>query len=422
MNKKCIPHGWKNVHLKDVCEKIADRNHITPTYVKEGCPLISPTNFINHLDIDFENCKRISLEDLEIERKKCDPKKGDLLFSRIGTVGLVRKVNTDKLFVPLHSIAQIRVDNTKASTEFIYQWLGSPLMKKQIRDSVQSIGVPDIGIAKIQNFRMDLPESLDEQDKIAFILSTVDETIESTDKIIETYSRLKKSMLNKLLTKGFDTKKFKKVEYRTHKYMEIPEHWEWTTLGKYTRPESGSTPSKRIPEYYTGSIPWVTTVDLNYGWITKPTEYITNEAVKSAHLTIHPKGTFLIAITGLEAAGTRGRCGILDIDATTSQSCIAFETGEQVLPEFLFYWYQCFSHSIIFQLAQGTKQQSLNINIVRDILIALPPIVEQKKIIEIMKQLDKTLQINKEKKVGSIKMKKSLMQKLLSGEMRVKVN
>lgn len=413
MKKDRIPKGWKLLPLKHVVINFA--NGGTPSTANKGF-WNGTIPWITGADFDGKKVKvRKWITQPALEKSSTQlVLKGDLL--------LVTRTGIGKMAIAPFDVA-ISQDITGISfknnivSEYGYWYMQRVI--DRLKALKQGTSINGIKRKDLESIEFLLP-SLNEQEKIAELLTTVDENIEQTDKILDKYSRLKKSMLKKLLTKGFDTKKFKRVEYRKNNYMEIPEHWEWTTLGKHTNPESGSTPSKKILEYYAGTIPWVTTVDLNYGWIMKPTEHITEEAVKSAHLTIHPQGTFLIAITGLEAAGTRGRCGILGIEATTSQSCVAFKTDKKVLPEFLFYWYQCFSHSIVFQLAQGTKQQSLNINLIKDILIALPSVDEQKRIVDVMKQVDQTIAINREKKKHVVKMKKSLMQKLLSGEIRVR--
>ena len=65
------------------------------------------------------------------------------------------------------------------------------------------------------------------------------------------------------------------------------------------------TPYRGKPEFYKGNIPWITSGELNYNTISDTHEKITKEAVIKTNLKILPIGTFLMAITGLEAAGTR---------------------------------------------------------------------------------------------------------------------
>src|SRR5579871_5586558 len=69
---------------------------------------------------------------------------------------------------------------------------------------------------------------------------------------------------------------------------------------------SGQTPYRGNPEFFRGDIPWITSGELNFDIVVDTREKITTEGMKNANLKMIPKGTFLIAITGLEAAGTRG--------------------------------------------------------------------------------------------------------------------
>ena len=94
---------------------------------------------------------------------------------------------------------------------------------------------------------------------------------------------------------------------------------------------NGQTPSRNVDSYWNGNIPWVSSGELNYNHITSTIEQITDEGKDKANLKLLPAGTFLIAITGLEAEGTRGSCAILDIEATTNQSCMALFPKEDKL-------------------------------------------------------------------------------------------
>ena len=95
-------------------------------------------------------------------------------------------------------------------------------------------------------------------------------------------------------------------------------------IGDILNVSCGSTPTTKKPDFYNGIIQWVVSGDLNRGIISETSEKITTEAVNHARLKLYPKGTFVIAIIGLEAIETQGNCGILDMDSTISQSCMAF--------------------------------------------------------------------------------------------------
>lgn len=131
-------------------------------------------------------------------------------------------------------------------------------------------------------------------------------------------------------------------------------------------------------------------------------------------MKIYPKGTFVIAIIGLEATGTRGKCGILGMDATISQSCAAFSNHEKIDSRFLFYYFIQFGEKMIFSLAQGTKQQNFYPYLIDLAKIAIPPHKEQQKIVSILNNVDDSIQKTMEQIEKTKKIKTGLMQKLLT--------
>ena len=104
---------------------------------------------------------------------------------------------------------------------------------------------------------------------------------------------------------------------------------------------NGQTPSRNKSEYWNGNIKWLSSGELNRGTVYDSMEMITEDGQKSANLRIVPKGTFIMAITGLEAAGTRGNCALLGFDTTLNQSCMAlFPKKDLLTSDFLFQWYR----------------------------------------------------------------------------------
>lgn len=159
----------------------------------------------------------------------------------------------------------------------------------------------------------------------------------------------------------------------------IPEDWEVKEFVDVMDGfSSGQTPYRAIPEFYKGDIPWITSGELNYNIITDTIEKITIEGASEANLKTIPKGTFLFAITGLEAAGTRGSCAITGIDATTNQSCMALypKKGLLITP-YLYHYYVRYGNELAFKFCQGTKQQSYTGAIAKKLPIIVPPTIAE---------------------------------------------
>lgn len=178
--------------------------------------------------------------------------------------------------------------------------------------------------------------------------------------------------------------KFKQTEL-----CRIPEDWDIGTFADFLITFSaGATPYRGIPDNFVGTIPWISSGELNYCEIENTREHISSDAQKNTHLTLHKPGTFLIAITGLEAAGTRGRCAFVKTPATTNQSCLAINSTDKMTVRYLFWFYRQWSDYLAFNFSQGSKQQSFTAEIVKRLPLYAPKYKEQEKIAEALSDVD----------------------------------
>lgn len=203
----------------------------------------------------------------------------------------------------------------------------------------------------------------------------------------------------------------------------IPEEWHFKTFGEVMKGfSSGQTPSRSVKKYYTGKIPWITSGELNYNVITDTIEKITDEAATKTHLKTIPVGTFLMAITGLEAEGTRGSCAITGVEATTNQSCMALYPNEKELTtDYLFQFYKKYGNQLAFKYCQGTKQQSYTGKIAKTLPIIIPTTIEEQNAITNALNETDSLIADLEKLIAKKQnIKQATMQVLLTGKKRLK--
>ncbi len=176
---------------------------------------------------------------------------------------------------------------------------------------------------------------------------------------------------------------------------------------------NGQTPSRNKSEYWNGNIKWLSSGELNRGTVYDSIEMITEDGQKSANLRIVPKGTFIMAITGLEAAGTRGNCALLGFDTTLNQSCMAlFPKKDLLTSDFLFQWYRKVGEEYGLNYTQGTKQQSYNAELIKILPISLPLVTEQKKIASYLSNLDHLITLHQRKLEKLQLVKKSMLEKM----------
>ena len=182
---------------------------------------------------------------------------------------------------------------------------------------------------------------------------------------------------------------------------------------------NGQTPSRNVDSFWNGDVNWVSSGELNYNYITSTIEQITAEGKNNANLKLLSPGTFLIAITGLEAPGTRGSCAILGIEATTNQSCMALLPKEdKIITKFLYYWYLKVGETYGIKYTQGTKQQSYNKELLEKLPITIPDIREQNKISEFLSVLNHKIELLEQKYQYYQNFKKYLMQQIFTQKLR----
>jgi len=192
------------------------------------------------------------------------------------------------------------------------------------------------------------------------------------------------------------------------------EAWKQSELGEVlSELYNGQTPSRFHEENWNGDINWLTSGELNRDTVYKTIEKITRIGQVDANLRIVPEGIFVMAITGLEAAGTRGNCAILGIPTTLNQSCMALFPKDNVLfTGFLFQWYKKNGEKYGLVYTQGTKQRSYNAELIKKLPIAFPDYDEQKRLSTILRKLDNNLTLYQNRIEGLQKMKKTILSKM----------
>jgi type I restriction enzyme S subunit len=162
--------------------------------------------------------------------------------------------------------------------------------------------------------------------------------------------------------------------------FDVPESWEWVRLGDISKIGTGATPLTSNTSYYDGDIPWVTSSETGNEFITEASAYITKKALAETNCTIYPIGTLIVAMYG--QGKTRGQVSELKIEAATNQACAGISP---IVPNcyvvgflkiFFLYIYE-----IIRKQAKGTGQPNLNLSIISNMAIPIPPLVEQYRIV-----------------------------------------
>ena len=167
------------------------------------------------------------------------------------------------------------------------------------------------------------------------------------------------------------------------KPFEIPDSWEWVRLGDIGAWAAGATPSRKHPEYYGGTIPWLKTGDLNDGIVNETSEKITELGVKNSSVKVNEPGNVLIAMYG----ATIGKLGIVgNQELVTNQACCGCSLFDGVHNWYLFY-YLLASRKRLIDLGSGGAQPNISKNKIEKFTFPLPPLEEQSRIAAKIAQL-----------------------------------
>lgn len=255
---------------------------------------------------------------------------------------------------------------------------------------------------------------LDDQKRLVDLIGGVRKAYRIDDELIDVFAELKQTTMRELFSRGLRQEAQKESELGP-----IPQSWEVATTDKHFAVVSGGTPSRSNAAYWIGgTIPWVKTTEVNYSVITEAEEYITQAGLNGSAAKMLQPGTLLMAMYGQGV--TRGKVAILGIEASCNQACAAITpTDDEVAPRYL-YHYLTSRYDAIRSLAHGGQQQNLNLDIVRKIGIAVPPTIdEQQEIVEILDALDSKTDLHRRKRAVLDQLFKSLLHKLMTGEISV---
>ncbi|ACD66965.1 MAG TPA: restriction endonuclease subunit S [Sulfurihydrogenibium sp.] len=258
---------------------------------------------------------------------------------------------------------------------------------------------------------------LEEQKAIADILSTVQNAIEKTEKVINATKQLKKSMMKHLFTYGaVVVDEIDKVKLKESEIGLIPEHWEVVRFGDIVNFKIGRTSPRKNKDYWTnGKYYWVSISDMKNRYINNTSEMVSEKAHKEIFKEkLTPAGTLLMSFKL-----TIGRTAILNVDAYHNEAIISIYPKEnKVLKEFLFYYLPAVDYSNLQDKA--IKGNTLNTSKLNKIPIPLPLLDEQQKIANILTTIDQKIQAEEKKKEALQNLFKTLLQQLMTGKIRVR--
>ncbi len=413
------PFGWQDVLVEDLASTSENAlatgpfgSSISSQFFQElGVPVIRGGNLRHDARTHLVEDEYVFVSEMKAaEFRRSIVTAGDLIFTCWGTinqVGLVGPRAAHPRYIISNKQMKLTPDPSKADSLFLFYLFSGPDLQRTIIEQGIGSSVPGFNLGQLRSMRVRVP-GVAEQRAIAGALSDVDALLRMLERVIAKKRDLKQAAMQQLLTGKTRLPGFA---------------GDWQTVplgGLISHCFSGATPSRSRPDHFRGNIRWVTSGELNYNVITNTAERLTSEAVARTNLKTVPRGTFLMAITGLEAEGTRGSCGIVGEPSTTNQSCMAVFPTSELMTEYLFHYYVHRGKALALQYCQGTKQQSYTAKLVRLLPIALPPtIAEQAAIATALSDMSSEIAALEARLAKARAVKWGMMQELLTGRIRL---
>lgn len=389
---------WKKKKLKEISDVSSGKR------IPKGMqfPSIGKTFYITVSDMGENfvsplNINTIS-DDIENIIKKYKVFTGDIIISVAGTLG---KIN---LITPLFNNANLtencdRISNfKKVYNLYIFYFLKSNIIQETIKKSSTLSSQPKLALERIRNFDISIP-LLEEQEKIADFLSTVDKKIENLANTITSLENQKKGLLQQIFSQ--------KLRFKDENGNNYP-NWEKKKLGDICKFTGGGTPSTSILKYWNGTIPWISSSDLQTNTIhkIKISRYITNEAVSNSSTKIIPKNSILI----VSRVGV-GKVAISNCVLCTSQD---FTNITEINGNTTFYAYLLkYKMEQLTQNTQGTSIKGITTSDIKNIKLIVPiEQTEQTKIADFLSAFDRKLDNQKAQLEHWQQIKKGLLQQM----------
>ena len=420
-----IPENWNTGLLKRFSDNITDGSHFSPETVEDGKHYITVRD-LTEKDIDFENAKKVSETDFaSLKRNGCQPKVGDVILSKDGTIGKCIVVRTND-FVALSSLGLITPKNN-LNPHYLRYYLISDDNVSQMYSFIRGSALKRLTINLINNLRIIVPP-YEHQMKIVNFLdkktSEIDLTIEKDTLLIELLKEKRTALINHVVTKGLDpTVKMKDsgVEW----IGEIPEDWNARKLKLFvSKIGSGITPRGGASVYVEEGIALLRSQNVHFdGLRLKDVSYITEEINKTMLNSVVKNKDVLLNITGASI----GRCTYFEnhVDKANVNQHVCIIRPEKIFHRFLNYVLMSnIGQDQIFSTQMGSSREGVNFEQIGNFIITCPPYEQQKDIANYLDKSTKKIDLTIKKIQENISLleeyKNSLIHHLVTGKVDVR--
>ena len=388
-------NGWKTKKLGEVAEVCMCKRIFAHQTSKTGnIPFYKIGTFGKEADAYISS----QLYE-EYKAKYSYPEKGDVLISAAGTLGRTVVFDGRPAYFQDSNIVWLKIDKSQLCNDYLAHYY------KVIKwASSEGSTISRLYNGIICDTEILLPP-LEEQAAIAEALSDVDSLISSLQKLIEKKKAIKQGTMQELLT-------------GKKRLPEFSGEWNQFRLGEMTEIYSGGTPSTTISEYWGGSIPWMSSGELNNKKIYDVEGRITQKGMQNSSAHLIPKYCVLIGLAG--QGKTRGTAAYNYISLCTNQSIAAIYPNDKKFDSRFLYYIIDSMYESLRELSSGDGGRGgLTKGLISNLEIYMPEVPEQQAVAQVLSDMDSEIEQLEKKLAKYQQIKQGMMQELLTGRIRL---
>ena len=414
---------WKEYRLEELCS-IIDSLHKSPQYVEWGYPMVRVKDMEEGF-LKLNQTAYVTKEVYEEFTRKHKPQKGDMLFSRVGSYGITTFVDLEEEFcLGQNTVVLTSYNNKIINNKFLFYMMISNIVKEQIELLVTGSTQKTISMKSIKSIVIPVP-SLEEQEKIADILSSLDNKIELNNEMNKALEEMAQSIFKRWFV-NFEFPNEYGQPYKSSggdmvesELGMIPKGWEVKTIADVGEVISGGTPSTKNEDYYGGNISWITPKDLSgydRKFISKGERSITELGLQKSSAKLLPKGTVLFS-----SRAPIGYVAIAEQEVCTNQGFKSIVCNNEIINNNYIYYFLKLNKENIENISSGSTFKEISGIHMKNINIIVP----NKKILDKFNQLiisyDNLFSKNYEEIDSLIEIRDSLLPKLMSGNIKLNI-
>ena len=420
------PNGWQRYKIGGLLANDTPGYWGAPASGSGDIAVLRSTNLRDNEKLDFGDIAIRSFSDKKIIQKRLEP--GDVLLERSGggpnkPVGRVAYFEANGTYSCSNFMQRLRPNLERVRGKFLaYELSYLHASSVTVRMQQATTGIRNLNYAEYLAYELAVPP-LSEQRKIAVILSSVDDAIEKTRAVIDQVQVVKRGLMQELFTQGLPGRHGRPkplLDWRLGRVAsnvtQIPESWDLVPILSVAKLESGHTPSRRKPEYWNGSVPWISlhdTASLDGPEIVNTKQSISELGLRNSSARLLPRGTVVFSRTA-----TVGKSTIMAREMSTTQDFANYVCGPRLHNRYLM---QLFRHMQPEwkRLMAGSTHKTVYMPIFRQLQILLPPVAEQEEIANLLERLDDRIVAETQRQAMLRNLKDALVSVLLTGEIRV---